>query len=696
MTHTITINIADRGTPVFHGGEMTTSVAGHMWYEVSDGTSSNSYGFAPREDNLKPYHGDGDVKFDDSANYQGRSYTRTIEITEDQYNKLVDFGRNSSDHGFSQTYDGLSNSCIDFTWKALNVAGLNPKDIDGALLPTSNIDDVAGIVNFDKDLEDYRNKIGKIFEPFNDFNSNGEQKYHIYDPIILDLDGDGIETVAQNKFQGVLFDHDNDGIKTATGWVKPDDGILVIDKNNDGIINHGGELFGDSVTLENGTKAANGYSALAEYDSNQDGKIDAEDNEFSLIKVWRDLNQDGVSQKTELFSLEEAGVKSLSLAYQNTSTALGNKNILAQTGNYETIDGQTKLMGDVNFHFNSVYSDYQEKIELTDQQKQVANVKGLGSLRDLREAATLSYELAATLNAYSIADTKILQLGLLDRLILNWAKTAPNYTDNVVFRSINWIKTESEGIGLTPGQENQVVLSPPLSDEAQAQLGIINSLMPILASFSGTRSAIFYYKDESEIKKIYDLINNAYATLKSDIYDVLLYQTRLEEYVSEIKIKLLSMDKSNFFDYSNLELKFNKVFAENPEKAITDLSDMLTHQQVFLENWVENGKLLLGNYLSYALENGVINNLLNSYNIVALNDLGLIIGTQESDILKGNVKNNILISGKGDDILNGDSGADTLIGGTGNDYLDGGYQGDTYIFSKGHGQDTVSDYSGGQ
>ncbi|WP_240488032.1 hypothetical protein, partial [Acinetobacter baumannii] len=81
------------------------------------------------------------------------------------------------------------------------------------------------------------------------------KKYHIYDPVVLDLDGDGIETIAANKWAGVLFDHDNDGIRTSTGWVGSDDGILVLDRNGDGVINDGSELFGDSVTLKDGSQA---------------------------------------------------------------------------------------------------------------------------------------------------------------------------------------------------------------------------------------------------------------------------------------------------------------------------------------------------------------------------------------------------------------------------------------------------------
>ena len=136
-----------------------------------------------------------------------------------------------------------------------------------------------------------------------------------------------------------MFDHDKSGIQTATGWVKPDDGFLVVDRNGDGIINDGSELFGDGTILSDGSKATNGYQALSEFDSNGDGIINDEDVNFNQLKVWRDLNQDGISQENELFTLKELGIKSLKLQYEDTNTALGNGNILAQKGSYETIDG---------------------------------------------------------------------------------------------------------------------------------------------------------------------------------------------------------------------------------------------------------------------------------------------------------------------------------------------------------------------
>lgn len=88
-----------------------------------------------------------------------------------------------------------------------------------------------------------------------------------YDPLTLDLDGDGIETIAASNNSGVMFDSIVDGIKTATGWISSDDGILVRDINQNGTIDNGSELFGDSTKLSSGVNASNGFAALVDLDT---------------------------------------------------------------------------------------------------------------------------------------------------------------------------------------------------------------------------------------------------------------------------------------------------------------------------------------------------------------------------------------------------------------------------------------------
>jgi hypothetical protein len=172
-------------------------------------------------------------------------------------------------------------------------------------------------------------------------------------PIVLDLNGNGITT--QSVSNGVKFDIFGVGQQVNTGWVSGGDGLLVMDRNADGAVNGGAELFGQGTTLANGAKAANGYAALTELDSNSDGVLNASDAEFSKLEVWVDTNSDGVSQSGELQSLASLGITSLSLQAQS-STTTDNGNLLGLVSNYTTADGATHEMADVWFQTNAAPS----------------------------------------------------------------------------------------------------------------------------------------------------------------------------------------------------------------------------------------------------------------------------------------------------------------------------------------------------
>ena len=81
-------------------------------------------------------------------------------------------------------------------------------------------------------------------------------------PLVIDLDGDGVETTSIND---VYFDHNNDGLREKTAWVKSDDGLLVLDKNNDGIISNGNEVFGSNTTLKNGLSSPKNLPILSPF-----------------------------------------------------------------------------------------------------------------------------------------------------------------------------------------------------------------------------------------------------------------------------------------------------------------------------------------------------------------------------------------------------------------------------------------------
>jgi hypothetical protein len=165
-------------------------------------------------------------------------------------------------------------------------------------------------------------------------------------PLVLDLNGDGIQTIASAN--GVVFDVDNDGQSEQVGWTSTADGLLVRDLNGDGQINDGGELFGEGTALADGSKAKDGYVALRALDSNLDGLINDKDAKFGELMVWQDANSDGKTDKGELRSLAERNIHSLSL-HAEQSQEISNGNLIGLMGSYTTTDGATHTMGDVWF-----------------------------------------------------------------------------------------------------------------------------------------------------------------------------------------------------------------------------------------------------------------------------------------------------------------------------------------------------------
>ncbi|MCO6521447.1 MAG: hypothetical protein J6582_10460 [Snodgrassella sp.] len=525
--------------------------------------------------------------------------------------------------------------------------------------------------------------ICKFMKKWSDLNRDG--KYYVYDPLVLDLDGDGIETTGSRKLSGALFDHDGDGIRTATGWVKADDGLLAVDRNGDGIINDGTELFGDSTLLADGSKAANGYAALREFDSNGDGRVDAQDAHFDQLRVWRDLNQDGICQSNELFTLEQVGVKALNLANKNSNTNLKNGNTLAQIGSYETTDGQTRVMGDVNFEHKPVFSEYAEEVKLTEEQKQAPNLKGTGRVRDLRDAAALSQNLAAVLQSYAQAQTRSEQLTLLDKLLLEWAKSDPQFDENADYAlGMNWVNTgsaSSGGSAIRPSEESKLtVVDPEWAEKFKTYRDKLN----VLNAFTGETSRLFYAGTAKQRQQLLDTIDKTYNGIRTSLYESLLFQTRLKPYLEKLTFKWENDEV--LLDFSGIAATFNQVFQHNPQKAFVDLGEFLAYH--YTGFWPD-GMKLFGEYVDYAKAHDVLDQWCDLLGKTVQDKLSVQSGSDGNDILIGT---NLL---GGRDILQGGAGDDVLIGGIGNDELDGGAGSDVYEFARGFGRDIIRNHDTG-
>ena len=165
---------------------------------------------------------------------------------------------------------------------------------------------------------------------------------HKADPLIVDLDGDGFDLLPLKD--GVMFDINGDGKKELTSWITGDDAFLALDRNLNGKIDSGKELFGD----QNG--ALNGFLELSKLDWDKNGILNLKDPMFKKLLLFRDLNRDGKSEKGELTPLYKAGIESINLNYLKFHLFLKNS-ALTSLSYYQRENGEKGQIGDFDLSF---------------------------------------------------------------------------------------------------------------------------------------------------------------------------------------------------------------------------------------------------------------------------------------------------------------------------------------------------------
>lgn len=155
------------------------------------------------------------------------------------------------------------------------------------------------------------------------------------DPLVLDLAGNGFSTTGLSR--PVRFDLDADGRMDSISAPSGDDALLALDRNGNGRIDDGRELFGD----QHG--AANGFAELARFDDNGDGRIDAADAVFDQLRLLR-FDAQG---RQQLQTLSEAGVSAIELRARDVDIALGAYDQIAQLGQFEFADGRSGKAADL-------------------------------------------------------------------------------------------------------------------------------------------------------------------------------------------------------------------------------------------------------------------------------------------------------------------------------------------------------------
>ena len=492
-------------------------------------------------------------------------------------------------------------------------------------------------------------------------------------PIVLDLDGDGVETKGLQN--GVFFDHDANGFAQQSGWVGRDDGLLAWDRNNDGQINDGRELFGSGTVLQNGSNAANGFAALDDLDDNRDGKIDANDAAWASLRVWKDANGDAHTDAGELLSLADAGIQSIGTSYKNSTVIDAQGNEHRQVGRYTRTDGSTATATDVWFDENAAISHGNEEVAVSADIAALPDAAGYGVVYSLHQAMARdgSGALKTLVQSFVAETNPDARRDLVEQILLKW--------------------TGSEGI------------------YPQSRGGYIDGRkLAVLEKFAGQIWSYDYNGAGYVGPSAAAALTSAYDSLVEQVYGQLVAQAHLQDLWSRITLRWDEPTQSLKADLSAVIAELQSRLTADPVtgKALLgefarsvhalqaeELVDFPAFREVFVAQAAD---------LAWALDSGgktVMTGTAGNDTLLGASAGDAIRGGAGDDTISGSGGNDILYGDEGDDSVGGGFGNDILDGGAGNDTLNGGggdviwwatNGNDTYLFGRGSGQDTITDY----
>ncbi|SHI32210.1 Hemolysin-type calcium-binding repeat-containing protein, partial [Clostridium cavendishii DSM 21758] len=424
------------------------------------------------------------------------------------------------------------------------------------------------------------------------------------DPLTLDLDGDGIETVGISN--GVYFDLDSNGIKEKTAWLGKDDGFLVYDKNGDGIINNSQELFGDVTKLQDGTTAKSGFMALGEFDENHDGKIDKQDSIYSKLRVWRDLVQDGISENNELFTLEELGIESIDLYSKNINSKMDSGTIEVNRGSYTKKDGSKHNISELLFERDTFDSNSFDNFEVDEEVLNLPNLFGKGDLKCLSESimADKTGELRSLVKAFVSEKKEDNRHSIFLKILYKWTGCE---------------KIDSTSRGTNIDAKKIAVIEKFFGNKFEG----VNGANPNI---------------------------NAAAVLENifkQLYDNFYYQLMGQSHLKEV-LPLIYGDKQ----LEKITGYFDSVLANNIEDGKELLYEFVsTLRTMKIEKLVDIKGL--SNY--YTAKSNELGFIIDSIYKVRVK------GTQLNDILNGGDGDDVLDGGSGNDYLEGKAGNDIYV-----------------------------------
>ena len=453
------------------------------------------------------------------------------------------------------------------------------------------------------------------------------------DPLLIDLDGDGIETTTVSR--GTYFDHQSDGFAEASAWVGEDDGILAFDKNNNGFIDNGNEIFGDNYIKSDGTKATSGFDALSDFDSNNDGVINALDEKFSQLKILKGDDS--------LITLEQAGIVSINLNSSASNQVDENGNTQLSSGTYTKSDGTTGQIGDYYLQNDKKDSFATEWVEVPEDVLQLPDIKGQGTVYSLHQAIArdTSGELKELVEDFINSTNKNDKIALINEILYKWT-------------GANQIEPDSRGSNI----------------DAQ-QLYVLEKFMG--ENFIGVDGT------GNPNNQACNLLNNAYAMLKNTIYAQLQSKTELKPLYDLLDLQYNSSTHKYGYNIDAIQQYIDDKININSTSGKELLTD-------FVQTFIAMGLDETSNYNEFY--NHYVSMGDDYKFLMDTADKVLIYGDDNANSIEGTAQQEAVFAGAGNDTIYTRQGNDLVYGGEGDDYIDT-CEGDDIIYGE-NGNDTIN------
>lgn len=452
-------------------------------------------------------------------------------------------------------------------------------------------------------------------------------------PIVLDLDADGVETTS---VQGAtFFDHNGDGFAERTGWAGADDGLLVRDRDGNGRIESGRELFGNHTLRPNGSEAAHGFQALSDLDANADGKVDASDPLFGQLRIWRDLNRNGTSEPTELQTLAGLGIRAVATSYVESGAIDPQGNALRQVGSFTRADGTQGVAVDAWFASRPADTLATTWLPVSDAIRALPDAPGAGTLRDLSQsmAQDQTGTLEGLVRAFVSQTDPVQRTGMLEQILFEWTGSA----------------------ALDPASRG------PVMDARQ---------LAVLEAFSGEPFVGGWGPNPAEPAR--PLLLEAYNEVREMVYAELMVQSHLKPFFDRIVFQWDPIAQVVRADLSEVACDIESSLAADPATGRVLASEFARAVRAFdrEDAWgyaaFRDGLADLAPDLPWLMDSA--GTMMLSGTVAA----DTLVGTSGADGMQGKSGDDTLSGGLNADAIYGDEGADTLTGDDGNDHLVGG------------------------